>query len=87
MAMDIVRENQLTETVELIKGRLEETKLPVDKFDFIISEWMGYFLLFEGMLDSVIAARDRYLAEGGMVLPNRCTISLAAISDNFRYSK
>ena len=86
-AMDIVRENKLTDKVELIKGRLEETKLPVEKFDFIISEWMGYFLLFEGMLDSVIAARERYLTDGGMVLPNRCTISLAAISDNHRYSR
>jgi len=85
-AMDILRENKLTDKVELIKGRLEETKLPVEKFDFIISEWMGYFLLFEGMLDSVIAARERYLTDGGMVLPNRCTISLAAISDNHRYS-
>ena len=47
-AMDIVRENNLDTVVELVKGRLEETKLPVDKFDFIISEWMGYFLLFEG---------------------------------------
>jgi len=85
-AMDIVRENGLTDKVELVKGRLEETALPEDQFDFILSEWMGYFLLFEGMLDSVIAARDKYLAPGGMVLPNRCTISLAAVSDLERYS-
>ncbi|TNN29319.1 Protein arginine N-methyltransferase 3 [Liparis tanakae] len=25
----------------------------------------GYFLLFESMLDSVLYARDRYLADGG----------------------
>lgn len=25
----------------------------------------GYFLLFESMLDSVIYAKDKYLAEGG----------------------
>merc|ERR1712200_134789 len=85
-AMDIVRENNLDTVVELVKGRLEETKLPVDKFDFIISEWIGYFLLFEGMLDSVIAARDKYLKPGGMVLPNRCTISMLAISDPDRYA-
>lgn len=86
-AMDILRENQLTEKVTLVKGRLEETELPETKFDFIISEWMGYFLLFEGMLDSVIAARDRFLVPGGMVLPNRCTISLVAVSDPDRYSR
>ena len=40
-----------------------------------------------GMLDSVIAARDKYLVEGGMVLPNRCTISIVAVADVDRYSK
>ena len=33
--------------------------------DVIISEWMGYFLLFESMLDTVLYARDKYLVEGG----------------------
>ena len=59
----------------------------MEKFDFIVSEWMGYFLLYEGMLDSVIAARDRYLAKGGMVLPNKCSIHMVAISDEKRYKK
>ena len=27
--------------------------------DVIISEWMGYFLLRESMLDSVLLARDK----------------------------
>ena len=39
------------------------------------------------MLDSVIAARDKYLKPGGMVLPNRCTISMLAISDPDRYAR
>ena len=53
----------------------------------IVSEWMGYFLLFEGMLDSILAARDKYLAPGGRVLPSRCSIHLAAVSDPSRYSQ
>ena len=28
---------------------MEEVTLPVDKVDIIISEWMGYFLLYESM--------------------------------------
>jgi hypothetical protein len=40
--------------------------LPVDQVDIIISEWMGYFLLFEGMLDSVLFARDKYLSPEGI---------------------
>jgi len=84
-AMDIVRENGLENKITLVKGRLEETQLPHDKFDIIVSEWMGYFLLFEGMLDSVLAARDKYLAPGGTVMPNRCSIHLAALSDVVKY--
>ncbi|XP_050297614.1 protein arginine N-methyltransferase 1 [Anthonomus grandis grandis] len=84
-AMDIVRENSLQDTIQLIKGQLEKTSLPVEKVDIIVSEWMGYFLLFEGMLDSVIYARDKYLNEGGLLLPNRCTISLVGVCDEDRY--
>lgn len=40
---------------------MEEVVLPVEHVDIIISEWMGYFLLYESMLDSVLYARDKYL--------------------------
>ncbi|XP_022291518.2 protein arginine N-methyltransferase 3-like isoform X1 [Crassostrea virginica] len=80
-AMDIVRENGLDSVVTLIKGRVEDVDLPVDKVDIIISEWMGYFLLFESMLDSVLYARDKYLQPDGVVHPDRCTIVLAALDD------
>ncbi|XP_063376630.1 protein arginine N-methyltransferase 1-like [Cydia fagiglandana] len=79
-AMDIIRENNLHETIKVVKGRLENTKLD-EKVDIIVSEWMGYFLLFEGMLDSVIYARDNCLKPGGLLLPNRCNISLVANGD------
>ncbi|KAF2885240.1 hypothetical protein ILUMI_20932 [Ignelater luminosus] len=85
-AMDIVRENNLHDTIHLIHGRIEDTALPVDKVDIIISEWMGYFLLFEGMLDSFIYARDNHLSPGGVVLPSRCNISLIGLSDMEKYN-
>ena len=47
--------------ITLIKGKVEEVDLPVDKVDIIISEWMGYFLLYESMLDTVLVARDKWL--------------------------
>ena len=84
-AMDIINENNMKSTVQLIKGKLEELQLPHEQFDVIVSEWMGYFLLYEGMLDTVIKARDKYLAPGGLVLPNRCSLELCAISDPERY--
>ncbi|XP_018058218.1 PREDICTED: protein arginine N-methyltransferase 1 [Atta colombica] len=84
-AMDIVRENNLSDVITLKRGRLEDISIGVDKVDAIISEWMGYFLLFEGMLDTVIYARDHYLTPGGTILPNRCTISIVGSGDTKRY--
>ena len=51
----------MKDKITFLKGKIEEVKLPVEHVDVIISEWMGYFLLFESMLDSVLFARDRYL--------------------------
>lgn len=79
-AMDIIRENNMQDVINPIKGRLENTKLE-EKVDIIVSEWMGYFLLFEGMLDSVIYARDNFLKSGGLLLPDQCNISLVASGD------
>ncbi|XP_042693208.1 protein arginine N-methyltransferase 3 isoform X2 [Centrocercus urophasianus] len=86
-AMDIIRLNKLENTITLIKGRIEEVDLPLEKVDVIISEWMGYFLLFESMLDSVIYAKDKYLAEGGSVYPDICTISLVAVGDMNKHTE
>ncbi|KAJ2160403.1 hypothetical protein GGF46_002293 [Coemansia sp. RSA 552] len=77
-----VIENGLEGTITLLKGRIEELELPVARVDIIISEWMGYFLLFEAMLDSVLVARDRYLAPGGLLAPSASYIYLTAISDD-----
>ena len=44
-------------------GKVEDISLPdgITQVDVIISEWMGYALLYESMLDSVVVARDRFL--------------------------
>jgi type I protein arginine methyltransferase len=49
--------------------------------DAVVSEWMGYALFFEDMLPSVLAVRDKFLRPGGMLLPDRATMTLAAIGD------
>ena len=51
----------MSDKVTILKGKMEEVELPVEHVDIIISEWMGYFLLYESMLDTVLWARDRYL--------------------------
>lgn len=57
----IVHENGMANIVTIVKGKVEEVTLPVDKVDIIISEWMGYCLFYESMLDTVLYARDKWL--------------------------
>ncbi len=77
----IIKENGLSDKITVIKGKMEEVTLPVPKVDIIISEWMGYFLLYESMLDSVLWARDKYLVKGGKMLPDKVQMFVAAIED------
>lgn len=51
----------LCAVVTIIKGKVEEVELPVEGVDIIISEWMGYCLFYESMLNTVIYARDKWL--------------------------
>jgi hypothetical protein len=60
--------------------RAEDLQLD-DKVDVIVSEWMGYFLLFENMLPSVLSVRDKYLRPGGLMLPSQCRLKIAPIED------
>ncbi|KAI1298192.1 type I protein arginine N-methyltransferase Rmt1 [Mortierella claussenii] len=80
-AREIVKDNGLDHIVTLIQGKMEEVVLPVQHVDIIISEWMGYFLLYESMLDTVLVARDKYLAPGGLIFPDKATMYVAAIED------
>ena len=45
--------------------------MPVEKVDIIVSEWMGYCLLYESMLETVLFARDKWLAEDGLLFPDK----------------
>ena len=55
--------------------------------DIIISEWMGYFLLRESMLDSVIRARDMFLKpNSGILLPSHATMLIAPIMNTNDYA-
>ncbi|KAI9786594.1 MAG: type I protein arginine N-methyltransferase Rmt1 [Geoglossum umbratile] len=80
-AREIVEVNGMSSKITLIQGKMEEVELPLPKVDIIISEWMGYFLLYESMLDTVLYARDKYLAPGGKIFPDKATIFMAGIED------
>ncbi|KDP33742.1 hypothetical protein JCGZ_07313 [Jatropha curcas] len=81
MAKEIAESNGLSDVVTVLKGKIEEIELPVAKVDIIISEWMGYFLLYENMLNTVLYARDKWLVSDGILLPDKASLYLTAIED------
>ncbi|GIY84575.1 protein arginine N-methyltransferase 1 [Caerostris extrusa] len=80
-AVNITKENNLDHIITIVKGKVEDVEIPVDKVDIIISEWMGYCLFYESMLDTVLYARDKWLKPDGMMFPDRATLFLCAIED------
>ncbi|CAM8964813.1 unnamed protein product [Rhodiola kirilowii] len=67
--------------IHVVHGMVEEINeldgiLP-NSIDVLMSEWMGYCLLYETMLNSVLFARDRWLKPGGAVLPDTATMFVA----------
>lgn len=100
-AIDIIAENNMSDRITVINQRIEDiTQLPDNQHnntvDIIISEWMGYFLLYESMLDSVIYARDTFLRRNptdptqfdGIIMPDQAAMYLMGIEDSvYRRSK
>uniref|UniRef100_H2YHG7 Protein arginine N-methyltransferase 6 n=1 Tax=Ciona savignyi TaxID=51511 RepID=H2YHG7_CIOSA len=80
-AKKVVETNGLSERVVVMQCILEDAFLP-EKVDIIVSEWMGYCLLYESMLSSVITARDRWLKPGGLMLPSAAALYFAPICDD-----
>ena len=80
-SVEIIKKNNMQDKITIIKAKVEEAELPVDKVDIILSEWMGYFLLYESMLDCVLYARDKWLKKDGYMFPDRAQMFLAGIED------
>lgn len=74
----IVKENGYGDVIEVINGKVEELELPVKEVDIIISEWMGYCLIYESMMDTVLHARDKWLRKDGkgMLFPDKAKMYL-----------
>ncbi|KAI5082237.1 hypothetical protein GOP47_0001980 [Adiantum capillus-veneris] len=69
--------------ISVVEGMIEELDFENlnlcgrNSVDVLVSEWMGYCLLFESMLNSVLFARDRWLKPGGAILPDKAEMYVA----------
>lgn len=89
-AKEIVDLNGFSNVITVLHGKVEdliENKLlPLDdgeKVDVVISEWMGYALLYETMLPSVLTARDHFMdRKKGTMWPNKSNMFIEGASDS-----
>ncbi|KAK4655889.1 Ribosomal protein arginine N-methyltransferase rmt3 [Podospora pseudocomata] len=81
-ARENIFNNGLDNVITCIRGKIEEVTLPVPTVDIIVSEWMGYCLLYEAMLPSVLYARDKYLKpDTGLLVPSHTSMWIAPVAD------
>ncbi|OAY73469.1 putative protein arginine N-methyltransferase 6.2 [Ananas comosus] len=84
LAKQVVEDNNLSDKVIVLHGRIEDVEIE-ETVDVIISEWMGYMLVYESMLESVIFARDKWLKPGGLILPSHASLYMAPVTNSERY--
>ncbi|CAH8359880.1 unnamed protein product [Eruca vesicaria subsp. sativa] len=77
----VFNDNEHNGVLEVANSMVEELeksiKIQPHSVDVLVSEWMGYCLLYESMLSSVLYARDRWLKPGGAILPDTATMFVA----------
>jgi type I protein arginine methyltransferase len=82
LAQVLAAANEVAEIVQVIHGDIMDIELP-ERVDVIVSEWLGGFGIDEGMLAPVIAARDRWLKPGGVMIPRSVTAWTALVNDRY----
>ena len=77
--IELVKENGYEDVIRVLQCRVEDCQLE-EKVDIIVSEWMGFYLLHESMLSSVLTARDKFLKPGGLMLPKTAKLYAAPVN-------
>jgi SAM-dependent methyltransferase len=72
--------NNLHEKIDFFHGDANAFRMR-SKADIIISEWIGYFVMEEYMYQAFQVVRDRYLRQGGKVIPSKVRMYLAPVED------
>ncbi|UJR25455.1 hypothetical protein I4U23_006802 [Adineta vaga] len=62
LAEELIKCNRLQDKIQIINKRIEDIEKFDENIDIIISDWMGFYLFHESILESVIYARDKFLS-------------------------
>jgi hypothetical protein len=65
----------------------QETFVTDARADILVSEWMGHFLFYEAMLEPLIAIRDKWLKDSGVMIPAQVSMHAALVTDESFYEE
>lgn len=86
LAKEIARANHCLDKIEFINKNSSDVELP-EKANVLISETLGSFGIDENTLKFTIDARQRFLLEDGVMLPQSLDLFVAAVEDAEVYEK
>lgn len=86
LAKRIAAENGHADCIEVIQAHSTQVELP-ERADVIVYEIHGQQPLYEGSLETIIDARERFLKPGGALLPMRETLWAAVVDDAEAYDE
>lgn len=86
MAREVAAANECSERVEFIQKLSTKLELP-ERADVIVSDIRGILPLFAQHLPSIIDARRRLLAPGGVLIPQRDTLWAAVVESPELYKR
>lgn len=85
-ARAIARENGFADRIELIQGVSTGIELP-ERADVIVSDLRGALPLFQHHVPTIVDARARLLAPGGMLIPRSDTLFAAPVQADEAYGR
>jgi len=84
-AAELAAANGLSEKITLIQSDSRKVQLP-ERVNVIVSDIRGNLPLFDDAISSIEDARERFLAPGGVLIPQRDTLKLAVVDADEYYS-
>ena len=80
----LARDNGFADRIDIVEG-LSSDYHPSTKADVIISDLRGALPLFEAHIETIKDARERLLAPGGILIPGRDHLRIAAVDSTETY--
>jgi protein arginine N-methyltransferase 1 len=84
-AAELAAANGLSEKITFIQSDSRKVELP-ERVNVIVSDIRGNLPLFDHAIAAIEDARERFLAPGGVLIPQRDTLKLAAVDADEYYS-